>query len=189
MTSSCREQICRHFADGIFKCIFVNENSYILISLKFVPNGLIDNNGSAPNRRQAIIWTNADPIHWRIYASLGEDELRNFTPNTIISSQQDAFKKNAALKMLAILFRPQCVKMGVCFELSMTLCHILKPYLFYKFTTNAVLYLASIKWIQSIINNVIQNSPTDIFYEFITHMVLYLASMKSVLSISNDVIW
>ena len=24
----------------------------------------------APNKRQTIIWTNADPIHWRIYASL-----------------------------------------------------------------------------------------------------------------------
>ena len=32
-------------------------------------------NGLAPNRRQAIIWTNADLIHWRIYATLGEDEL------------------------------------------------------------------------------------------------------------------
>ena len=29
-----------------------------------------------PNRRQAIIWTNADPIHWRIYAALGGDELK-----------------------------------------------------------------------------------------------------------------
>ena len=29
----------------------------------------------APNRRQAIIWTNADPIHRRIYASLGADAL------------------------------------------------------------------------------------------------------------------
>ena len=28
-------------------------------------------NGLAPNRRQAIIWSNADPIHWRIYAALG----------------------------------------------------------------------------------------------------------------------
>ena len=27
-------------------------------------------NGLAPNRRWAIIWTNADPIHWRIYAAL-----------------------------------------------------------------------------------------------------------------------
>ena len=26
-------------------------------------------------RRQAIIWTNADPIHWRIYAALGGDQL------------------------------------------------------------------------------------------------------------------
>ena len=29
----------------------------------------------APNRRQAIIWTNADLICWRIYAALGGDEL------------------------------------------------------------------------------------------------------------------
>ena len=29
----------------------------------------------APNTRQAIIWTNADPIHWRIYAAQGGDEL------------------------------------------------------------------------------------------------------------------
>ena len=33
------------FADDIFKCIFINEKSFILIriSLKFVPKGLIDN--------------------------------------------------------------------------------------------------------------------------------------------------
>ena len=28
-------------------------------------------NGLVLNRRQAIIWTNADPFHWRIYAVLG----------------------------------------------------------------------------------------------------------------------
>ena len=28
-----------------------------------------------PNRRQAIFWTNADLIHWRIYAALGGSEL------------------------------------------------------------------------------------------------------------------
>ena len=28
-----------------------------------------------PNRRQAIIWTSGDPIHWRIYVALGGDEL------------------------------------------------------------------------------------------------------------------
>ena len=29
-------------------------------------------NGLAPNSLQAIIWTNADPIHWRIYDVIGE---------------------------------------------------------------------------------------------------------------------
>ena len=33
-------------------------------------------NGLVPNRRQAIIWTNADPIQWRIYAAMGGDELK-----------------------------------------------------------------------------------------------------------------
>ena len=45
---------------------------------RFVPNGPIDKksgNGLAPNRRQAITWTNADPVHWRIYVALGEDKL------------------------------------------------------------------------------------------------------------------
>ena len=39
------EQNGLHFADDIFKCIFVNENACILIeiSLNFVPKGSIDN--------------------------------------------------------------------------------------------------------------------------------------------------
>ena len=58
-----------------FRCIFVNEKFCILLetSLKFVPKGHIDNktstgleNGLAPNRRQAITWTIAIPVHWRI---------------------------------------------------------------------------------------------------------------------------
>ena len=32
-------------------------------------------NGLAPNRRQAIIWTNADLFHWRIYVAQGGEEL------------------------------------------------------------------------------------------------------------------
>ena len=54
----------------------------VKISMKFVPKGPIDNkpstgsdNGLVPNRRQAVIWTNADLIRWRIYAALGGDEL------------------------------------------------------------------------------------------------------------------
>ena len=57
------------FPDDIFKCIFLNENAQILfkISLMFVPKDSIDSiptfgsdNGLAPARRQAIIWTNGD---------------------------------------------------------------------------------------------------------------------------------
>ena len=73
----------RHFIDDIFRCIFVNEKFCILIKiwLQFVPKGPIDkpstglDNGLAPNTRQAIIWTNDDTVHWRVYAALGGDEL------------------------------------------------------------------------------------------------------------------
>ena len=67
-------------ADGIFKCILLNEN--VRIPLNFVPEapiynnpGICSDNGLVPKRWQAIIWTNVDPIHWRIYAVLGRDEL------------------------------------------------------------------------------------------------------------------
>ena len=58
-------------ADDIFRCSFLNEKFCILIqiSLKFVPKGRLFkfsiglDNGVAPNRWQAIIWTNADPTH------------------------------------------------------------------------------------------------------------------------------
>ena len=56
---------------------------WIKFHWNFVPKGSIYNipalfsdNGMAPNRRQVIIWTNADLIHWRIYAALGGDELK-----------------------------------------------------------------------------------------------------------------
>ena len=63
ITSSLPEQNGRHFADGIFKWMFMNERFCILIriSLKFLARGPIDNNhicsdnGLAPNRRPAII--------------------------------------------------------------------------------------------------------------------------------------
>ena len=58
----------RPFADEIFECIFLNENTSISIniSVKFVPEDRINNiqasvgsdDGLAPTRRQAIIWTN-----------------------------------------------------------------------------------------------------------------------------------
>ena len=72
----------RYFADDIFRCIFMNEafsfwlkchwNLFLRVKLT-ITIGL--DNGLAPNRRQAIIWTNADPIPWRIYATLRGDDL------------------------------------------------------------------------------------------------------------------
>ena len=63
---------------------FVNENVCILnkISLKFVPKGPIDND-------QAIFRSNAHPIHWRIYAALGEGELMHFLPLCAYGGQRD----------------------------------------------------------------------------------------------------
>ena len=48
--------------------------------MNFVPEvvqliNIGSNNGLVPNRRQAIIWTNDSLFYWRIYASLGLNEL------------------------------------------------------------------------------------------------------------------
>ena len=43
------------------------------------------------NRRQAIIWSNADPIRWRIYAALGGDELMPFS-NKILGHLQKLYR-------------------------------------------------------------------------------------------------
>ena len=85
LISSPAAQNGRHFASDIFRCILVNEmfilNSKLNLKSKFhkicfqgpkwelTSTGL--DNSRVPNRRQAIIWTNADPVHWRIYAALG----------------------------------------------------------------------------------------------------------------------
>ena len=71
-------------ADDIFKCIFLNEKDKILIqiSLKLVSGGPIDNK---PALVQVTVWRRSATSHylnqwwlvyWRIYASLGLDELR-----------------------------------------------------------------------------------------------------------------
>ena len=66
----------------IFKWISLNENILILlrISLKFVPDIRIDNNGLDPTRRQAIIWTNGGLVYCRTFASLGLTAL-SYTAN------------------------------------------------------------------------------------------------------------
>ena len=92
--SSSPRQNGHHFADDIFKCLFVNEKSciFIQISLKFFAKALIDNKanigsgtGLAPFRRQAIIWTKYALICWRIYASFGLNEFKHIGTWTKLS--------------------------------------------------------------------------------------------------------
>ena len=78
-----------HFADDMFKRIF-SEWKELNFKYNFTeicslgPNwqyvSIGSDNGLAPKRRQAIVWTNADPIHCRIYALRG-DELIIFPHN------------------------------------------------------------------------------------------------------------
>ena len=78
------DQNCRRVADDIFKCIFVNENNRIpiQISLKFVPNDLINNKPALtqimarPQKAKRLInWTSDGFDYWRILASLGLNRL------------------------------------------------------------------------------------------------------------------
>ena len=58
----------RHFAEEIIICTFVNEKLRIWLYFhwSFFLSIELDN-GLAPNTRQAIIWTNAGPIHRHIF--------------------------------------------------------------------------------------------------------------------------
>ena len=65
-------QTVRHFADDIFKCIFVNGNVWISLkmSLKFVPMNRINIISTLVHFLNQW-WL----VYWRIYASLGLTEL------------------------------------------------------------------------------------------------------------------
>ena len=69
----------RRFAEDKFRCIFLNEDDKIPIRISQKFNwqkaSIGSGNDLAPNRRQAITWTNTDPIHWCIYVALGRDGL------------------------------------------------------------------------------------------------------------------
>ena len=59
-------QNCRHFAEDVFRCIFVNERFCILIkfSPKFAPKGPIDNNlpdNKVDGVHMGPIWGRQDP--------------------------------------------------------------------------------------------------------------------------------
>ena len=55
--------------------IFLWRSLGVVIPVKYKCYIIGSGNGLAPIRRQAIIWTNAHPVHWRIYGTLREDQL------------------------------------------------------------------------------------------------------------------
>ena len=74
-------QICRHFPDDIFKCIFLNENVYILIifSLRYVPKGSINN---IPALVQIMAW------RWPGDNPLSEPMLVSFLMHMCVTQPQ-----------------------------------------------------------------------------------------------------
>ena len=96
-----------------FKCILVNENLCILIkiSVKFFfqdsdwqQSSIGLDNGLAPNRRQAINWIDSDPIHWRIFAALGGNELMIYTQSHIYLMTKVASLHTALNKLSTIIY-------------------------------------------------------------------------------------
>ena len=78
-----RQNAC-HFANGIFKCIFLKLFEFSLLSeiyfwepkLQWVRVG--SENGLAPNRPQAIIWTNHIIVYLCMYGSPGLNDFKKF---------------------------------------------------------------------------------------------------------------
>ena len=89
-----------HFADDIFKHIYLNENHFISVefSLKIFSWGsnyqytsIGSDNGLALNRRQAIIWTKGGLVYWHMYASLGLNELSPVAGSLHLLGQSGAY--------------------------------------------------------------------------------------------------
>ena len=91
LTNWGRDKMAGVFSGDVFKCIFMNENIWISIkiSLKLVPKGSINN---IPALVQIMAWRRRGDNHflnlwwlvyWRIYASLGLNELIAFLTGKI----------------------------------------------------------------------------------------------------------
>ena len=72
----------------IFSCAFSWMKSFVLrlkfhwhlfLRVQLIITSIGSDNGLAPDRWHDIIWTNAYQIHWRLYAALGGNELRQLT--------------------------------------------------------------------------------------------------------------
>ena len=108
-----RKQNGRHFADGIFTCIFFNEKCHIFIEIplkfslrsnkkKFI---ISSNNGLSAAWCQAVIWTNNGLLYWGIYVSFSLSVL--IIPvlyGTVWVRLEYSFRKRIYLNSLMISF-------------------------------------------------------------------------------------
>ena len=123
VNSSFPGHIGHYFAYKIFKCIFMNEKNCISIRfLEVCSQGprwqyfnIGSDNGLVPNRRQAIILTNADRIHWRIYAALRVFEINN----KVFDYAKQLFSfKDMHFKMSSAKWRSFCLGLNVSTKVS-----------------------------------------------------------------------
>ena len=90
-----------HFVDNIFKCCWIkclyfnyyysNFTEVCFQRSNWQHITLGSGNGLAPNRWQAITWTNRDPDTWCCVASLGHNELTHLPLDKMAAISQMAF--------------------------------------------------------------------------------------------------
>ena len=108
----------RHFTGDMFKRIFLKENISISnkISLKcvlwvntqYVRIG--SESGLVWSRRQAIIWGNADQVHWRIYAALrGEELIKVIRMSRKVGDLEDS-ERPMTFKILPTVFQFKTIR-------------------------------------------------------------------------------
>ena len=138
-----QRQHCRHFAKDIFKCIFFNEDVWILlkISVKSVPNVRINNIPALVKKRLAAdqatsLYLNQWwLVYWRIYASLGLNELNK----TVVWHSLDAcYCPACRTTLVATRFRvavicpiiqvPHCIRVFFYFVWFVFINHIFQFY-------------------------------------------------------------
>ena len=75
------------------KCHHHHTDCFVVTGSNWLYINIGSANGLVPNRRQVIIWTNADPIHWHIYAALGWVELISLSMDQYLGNlYDDTFK-------------------------------------------------------------------------------------------------
>ena len=77
----------RHFNAFSWMKILESKNLEFKIWLNYVhwgPINIVSNNGLAPNRRQAVIWTNGSSFYWHVNASRGLNDDVGYSIHIIV---------------------------------------------------------------------------------------------------------